>query len=94
MPQCLTMRCRSLSDCASSWCSQCTSSIYGLPRSLENAVADSMLLKSVAPSLPNNAWREMDMMTLQVKMFVAESAALPWHPAHRAQVSEKACWPH
>ena len=40
--KCLTMRCRSLSGVCRIWCSQCTISTYGLPRSLQNTVAPSM----------------------------------------------------
>ncbi len=38
------MRCRSESCTCRIWCSQCTSSTYGLPRSLQNAVAPSIAL--------------------------------------------------
>ncbi len=42
--KCLKMRCRSLSLAWINWCSQCTSSTYGLPLSLQKTVAPSMPL--------------------------------------------------
>src|ERR1700761_4671567 len=56
-PKCLKMRCRSESLAWISWCSQCTSSTYGLPRSLQKTVAPSMPLYAIGLSLPNSATR-------------------------------------
>src|SRR6187549_2567059 len=51
------MRTRSESDVCSSWCSQCCSSTYGLPRILQNNVALSIALYGRGPSLPNRVLR-------------------------------------
>src|SRR6478735_4478003 len=47
----LATRARSPLSICLSWKSQCTSSTYGFPRSLQNTVADSRALKVVASSL-------------------------------------------
>ena len=48
-----TMRCRSESCCCRIWWNQCTSSTYGLPRSLQKTVALSIALYPRLFSFPN-----------------------------------------
>src|SRR5688572_19811505 len=57
------IRCRSESGVCRICCSQCTSSTYGLPRSLQNTVAPSMALYARLFNLPNNADRLISLMT-------------------------------
>src|SRR6185312_12755136 len=57
MPDARTITCRSELCCCSTWWIQCTSSTYGLPRSLQNTVAPSIDLYARLFSLPNSATR-------------------------------------
>src|SRR6185437_1035962 len=57
MPHARTITCRSELCCCSTWWIQCTSSTYGLPRSLQNTVAPSIDLYARLFSLPNSATR-------------------------------------
>src|SRR4026209_2707743 len=65
--KCRTMRCMSESaDCRI--CEiQCTSSTYGLPRSLQNTVALSMALNATLLSFPNDEDRLISLMRPQLR---------------------------
>src|SRR5688500_9055895 len=58
----LMMRCQSEAVLFKICDTQCTSSTYGLPRSLQNVVAPSMALNANELSLPKRVVREISLM--------------------------------